>query len=93
MVKSIDRETGRVILSYKELLGSWKDNAKRFSVGTTVQGIVRETEKNKNGIFIELTPNLVGMAEYEDGLDYGQKVNVYIKKIDQDKQKIKLVIV
>ena len=93
MVKSINRDTGRVILSYKELLGSWKDNAKKFSAGITTTGIVRETEKNKNGIFIELTPNLVGMAEYQDNLEYGQKVNVYIKKIDEEKQKIKLVIV
>ena len=57
-----------------------------------VKGIVRETEKNKNGIFIELTPNLVGMAEYSEGLEYGQEVNVYIKKIDKDKRKVKLSI-
>ena len=49
--------------------------------------------KNKNGIFIELTPNLVGMAEYEEGLQYGQDVEVYIKKIDADKKKVKLLIV
>ena len=30
----------------------------------TVKGIVRDTEKNKNGVFIEMTPNLVGMTEY-----------------------------
>ena len=55
-----------------------------------VNGIVRETEKNKNGIFIELLPNLVGMAEYKDGLKYGQSVDVRIKKIDYDKKKVKL---
>lgn len=93
MVKSIDREAGRVILSYKELLGTWEENAKKFKVGTYVQGIVRETEKNKNGIFIELAPNLVGMAEYVDDLNYGQKVEVYIKKIIPEKKKIKLLIV
>ena len=48
--------------------------------------------KNKNGIFIELTPNLVGMAEYKEGLNYGEKIDVGIKKIDYDKKKIKLVI-
>jgi len=93
MVKSIDKEQGKVILSYKEILGSWEENAERFIPGTKVKGIVRETEKNKNGIFIELTPNLVGMAEYEEGLEYGQKVDVYIKKIDLDKKKVKLLIV
>ena len=93
VVKSINREQGKVILSYKEILGSWEENASKFTVGTKVKGKVRETEKNKNGIFIELTPNLVGMAEYKDGLEYGQDIDVYIKKIDYDKKKVKLLIV
>lgn len=93
VVKSIDREQGKVILSYKETLGTWEENAEKFIPGMKVKGIVRETEKNKNGIFIELTPNLVGMAEYEEGLEYGQDVNVYIKKIDKNKKKVKLLIV
>ncbi len=92
VVKSIDRYTGRVNLSYKETLGTWEENAKKFSSGMKVEGIIRETEKNKNGIFIELTPNLVGMAEYSEGYQYGQKVNVYIKKIDSQKKKVKLLI-
>ena len=93
MIKSIDRDTGKVILSYKEVLGSWEENAKMFTPGMKVKGIVRETEKNKNGIFIELTPNLVGMAEYEEGLTYGQTVDVYIKRIDNQRKKVKLLIV
>lgn len=93
MVKSIDRNTGKVILSYKETLGTWEENVKNFEEGTKVKGIIRETEKNKNGIFVELTPNLVGMAEYKENLEYGQSVNVYIKKIIPEKKKIKLVII
>lgn len=93
VVKSINREQGKVILSYKEMLGTWEENAKKFTEGTSVRGIVRETEKNKNGIFIELLPNLVGMAEYEEGLEYGQCVDVYIKRIDKEKKKVKLQIV
>lgn len=93
VVKSIDRRTGKVILSYKETLGSWEENAKMFTTGMKAKGIVRETEKNKNGIFIELTPNLVGMAEYEEGLQYGQTVDVYIKKIDNERKKVKLLII
>ncbi len=93
MVKSINRETGQVVLSYKEIFGSWEENAKKFSSGMRVKGIVRETEKNKNGIFIELAPNLVGMTEYQEGLNYGQTVNVYIKKIDEQKRKIKLSLI
>lgn len=93
MVKSIDRGSKKILLSYKELLGSWEENAKRFEEGSTVIGIARETEKSKNGIFIELTPNLVGLAEYKEGIEYGQNVNVYIKKIIPEKKKVKLVIV
>ncbi|MGN1327446.1 MAG: 30S ribosomal protein S1, partial [Clostridia bacterium] len=59
---------------------------------TTIEGIIRETEKNKKGIFIEIKPNLVGMAEYKEGMEYGQKVEVYVKKIIPDKKKIKLII-
>ncbi len=92
VIKSIDKQKGKVILSHKELLGSWEENAKKFEQGMKTYGIIRETEKNKNGIFIELNPNLVGMAEYQEGLEYGEKVSVYIRKIDEEKKKIKLNI-
>ena len=87
-----NRENGKISLSYKDTLGTWEENAQKFSVGMNVKGIIRETEKNKNGVFIEITPNLVGMAEYREGLEYGKTVDVHIKKIDYDKKKIKLVI-
>ena len=93
MIKSIDRKTSRIILTYKELLGTWEENAKKFKEGIRVSGIVRETEKSKNGIFIELTPNLIGLAEYRENIEYGQNVEVYIKKIIPEKKKIKLIIV
>jgi len=60
---------------------------------TVIKGIVKESDKFKNGIFIELKPNLVGMAEYKEGYEYGQSVDVYIKKINPEKRKIKLIIV
>jgi len=93
MIKCIDKKMERVILTYKELLGTWEDNIQSFKEGETVRGIARETEKSKNGIFIELKPNLVGMAEYEEGIEYGQNVDVYIKKIIPERKKIKLLIV
>ena len=93
MVKSIDSKSSRVLLSYKEMLGSWEENAKKFKEGTTVTGIARETEKSQNGIFVELAPNLVGLAEYKQGIDYGQNVDVYIKRIIPEKKKVKLIIV
>ena len=93
MVKSVDENTGRVSLSYKNCLGTWDDNIKSFKEGMTVKGIVRDTEKNKNGTFIELTPNLVGMTEYTKELKYGETVDVCIKKILPEKKKIKLIVV
>lgn len=93
MIKSIDNENSRIILSYKELLGNWEDNIKDYKEKMVVKGIVKECDKYKNGIFIELKPNLVGLAEYKDGYEYGQEVNVYVRKIIKDKKKIKLLIV
>lgn len=93
MVKSIDRKTNRVILSYKEVFGTWEENAKDFKEGMKTKGIAREIEKHKNGIFIELKPNLVGLAEYKENIEYGQQVEVYIKRIIPEKKKIKLLII
>ena len=93
IVKSIDRKTNRVILSYKEMLGTWEDNIKDFKEGITTKGIVRETEKSKNGIFIELKPNLIGLADYKENVKYGDKVQIYIKRIIPEKKKIKLIII
>ena len=93
MVKSIDRKTNRVILSYKEMFGTWEENAKDFKEAMKTRGIAREIEKHKNGIFIELKPNLVGLAEYKENIEYGQQVEVYIKRIIPEKKKIKLLII
>ena len=92
VVKSINTSTGRVTFSYKELLGTWQENAELFKEGDIVTGIARETEKNKNGIFIELRPNLVGLAEYKPNIEYGENVVVNIKRIIPEKKKIKLII-
>lgn len=47
MIKSIDYKLERVVLTYKELLGSWEDNIKEFEEGTTAVGIAREVEKSR----------------------------------------------
>lgn len=93
MIKCINKNNGRINLTYKELLGTWEDNIKCFSEGDIVEGIVRDTEKQKNGIFIELKPNLVGLADYKENAIYGDKVHVEIKKIIPEKKKVKLVFV
>lgn len=90
-VKSIDREQNRIYVSTKELFGTWEENAELFSPGQTVSGVVRSVEEY--GIFVELSPNLAGLAEYRDGIYEGQCCAVYIKSIIPDKMKVKLVII
>ena len=90
VVKSID-DRGRVYVSERELLGSWEENAALFSEGETVRGIVRSVESY--GIFIELKPNLAGLAEYRDDVSPGQVAAVFIKSIIPEKMKIKLIII
>ena len=89
-VKSRDAR-GRLVLTLRELLGTWQQNADRFAVGETVVGLVRSIESY--GVFIELAPNLAGLAESSEGLRVGQPVSVYIKNILPDRMKVKLVIV
>ncbi len=90
VVKSID-SGGRITLSHKELLGTWAENAERFSAGQTVSGVVRSIESY--GIFVELAPNLAGLAEPKEGVRVGQNASVYIKSIIPDKMKVKLIII
>ena len=91
VVKSIDPDTGRLYLSQKELLGTWEENAALFSVGQTVAGTVRSIESY--GVFVELAPNLAGLAELRDTARVGQYASVYIKSIIPEKMKIKLIII
>ena len=89
IIKSI--ENGRISLSHKELLGTWEENAANFSPGETVSGIVRSVENY--GAFVELSPNLAGLAECKEGVKAGQQASVYIKSIIPEKMKIKLIII
>lgn len=91
LVKNVERDTFRVTLTRKELLGTWQENADAFCPGETVAGIVRSVEPY--GIFVELTPNLAGLAEWCEDVEEGDNVAVYIKSIIPEKMKIKLVIV
>ena len=86
-----NRENGKITLSHKELLGTWEENAALFEQGETVAGIIRSVEDY--GIFVELTPNLAGLAEPRAGVRVGQHAGVYIKNILADKMKLKLVLI
>ena len=96
-VKSIDTELKRIFVTMKELLGTWTENAARFEAGQTVTGRVRSIESY--GIFVELTPNLAGLAELRGSVGtpvrtaVGDLAAVYIKSILPERMKIKLVII
>ncbi len=96
VVKHIDRSNSRIFVSTRELLGTWEENAARFSSGETVAGIVRSVEEY--GVFVELAPNLTGLAELRD-CDrapaeslVGRTAAVFIKSIIPERMKIKLVL-
>lgn len=90
VIKSIIPD-GKITLSHKELLGTWEENAEMFSAGQTVTGVVRSVEDY--GIFVEITPNLAGLAEPRPNVSIGQQASVYIKSIIKEKMKIKLIII
>lgn len=83
-------DDGKITLSHKELLGTWQENAGLFTVRQTVSGVVRSVEEY--GIFVELSPNLAGLAESYEGVKAGDTVGVYIKNIIPEKMKVKLII-
>ena len=100
-VRAIDKDSGRITLSLRELLGTWEQNAALFSPGQTAAGIIRSVERY--GVFVELTPNLAGLAELRTEADGNEKARleacvgrytgVYIKSIQPERMKIKLVLI
>lgn len=90
VIAAIDRQNCKVTLSHKELLGTWLDNAGKFLPGQTVCGIVRGIKSY--GVFVELAPNLSGLAEPTEVYRIGESVCVFIKSILPQRKKIKLTI-
>lgn len=43
--------------------------------------------------FVELTPNLAGLAELKEDVQPGQQASVFIKNIIPSRMKIKLIII
>ncbi len=91
VIRTIENNADRIYVSHKELLGTWQENAMLFKQGQTVAGIVRSIEDY--GIFVELTPNLAGLAEIKDGVKIGKGASVFIKNIHPERMKIKLVLI
>lgn len=90
-VLCMDRARSRISLTHRELLGTWEQNAALFHPCETIPGVVRSVEEY--GIFVELTPNLSGLAERKPDMKNGDRVSVYIKSILPSRMKIKLNII
>lgn len=90
-VLSIDREKRRFTMTHRELLGTWMENASYFAPGETVQGMVRSIREY--GAFVELTPNLSGLADLKPDIAEGDRVSVYIRSIRPEHMKVKLQII
>lgn len=86
-----DWDALRIRVSHRELLGTWEENRKRFSVGMTLTGVVRSIKSY--GIFVELAPNFSGLAESTEGIKEGDRVSVYMKGLHEEKMKCKLLII
>lgn len=91
VITGTDPDLKRIYLTHKALLGTWAENAALFAPGMTVTGTVRGIKDY--GVFIELTPNLSGLAEPFADLKEGDRVSVFIKSIQPDRHKIKLAII
>ena len=90
-LRDVDPQRLRFSLGHRELLGTWLQNAADFSPGDTVPGIIRSV--TEYGIFIELTPNLSGLADLREGFAEGDAVSVFIRSIRPDTKRIKLQLV
>ena len=90
MVKSYDKNTGKLSLSYKDANLSNECKIENLREGDIANGIVRN--RHENSVFVELEPNLVGLANYKSGIASGDHIKVIVKKISPEIKKIKLEI-
>lgn len=87
-----------VLVTHKELLGTFKDNIAIYDFNKKDTVIGRIERVSKNTIHISLGQNIAGLAEYSDmlrvkGLEIGDYVSVFIKTIVPKKIKVKLSII
>lgn len=89
-VLDIQDQNGRIVLTGRELFGTWEENVEKYRQGQTVPGIIRSIMPY--GIFVELSPNLSGLAEFVPGFSIGDAVSVFLRAILPEKHKIKMNI-
>lgn len=83
-------EQGRITLTHKELLGTWKESLEGIHEGEIVTGYVNNVDNH--GVWVLLGVNVVALAEHGLPVSVGDKVTVYVKQICPEAMKIKIVI-
>jgi len=102
VVKKVDRQTGKIGLSARDLVESpWKRAAEKYHVGATVRGTVSRIAQF--GAFVRLEPGIEGLVHVSevatrrirsvaDVLKEGEPVDCRVLSIDPEGQKLALSI-
>ena len=102
VVKKVDRQTGKIGLSARDLVESpWKRAAEKYHVGATVRGVVSRIAQF--GAFVRLEPGIEGLVHISelatrrirsvaDVVKEGEPVECRVLAIDPDGQKLSLSI-
>jgi small subunit ribosomal protein S1 len=102
VVKKIDRETGKIGLSARDLIESpWKRAGDKYHVGATVKGVVSRIAQF--GAFVKLEPGVEGLVHISelatrrirsvsDVAREGQHVECRVLAVDPDEQRMSLSI-
>ena len=102
VVKKIDRQTGKIGLSVRDLVASpWKHAGEKYHLGATVRGTVSRIAQF--GAFVKLEPGIEGLVHVSeiasrhirsvgDVIKEGEAVECRVLSIDPDEQRISLSI-
>ena len=102
IVKKVDRQTGKIGLSARDLIESpWKHAADKYHVGATVKGVVSRLAQF--GAFVRLEPGVEGLVHVSelatrhirsvaDVAREGQEVECRVISVDPDEQRMSLSI-
>jgi small subunit ribosomal protein S1 len=102
VVKKVDRQTGKIGLSLRDLIESpWKNAAVKYHTGATVRGKVSRIAQF--GAFVKLEPGVEGLVHVSelatrhvrsvgDVLKEGEEVECRVLAVDPDEQRLSLSI-
>ena len=102
VVKKIDRQTGKIGLSIRDLVESpWKHAGEKYHVGATVRG--RVSRIAQFGAFVRLEPGVEGLVHVSeiatrhirsvaDAVKEGEEVECRVLAVDPDEQRMSLSI-